>query len=53
LNKLDTTLCDITKSDLDKFEKEIKKIVKKPKYICKKCLRVSSKKEYLCKSSKL
>jgi hypothetical protein len=47
------SLCDFTKSDLAKYEKKLKKLVKKPKYICKKCLRVSSDKDFLCKPNKI
>ena len=47
------SLCDFTKSDLDKFNKELRLLVKKPKYICKKCFRACSEKEYLCKPTKL
>lgn len=47
------TLCDFTKNDFDKYEKEIKNIIKKPKHFCKKCIRVSSDKSYLCKPTKI
>ena len=47
------TLCDFTKHDLDKYGKEIKKMIKKPKHLCKRCLRVSSDKNYLCKPTKI
>lgn len=47
------TLCDFNKTDLDKYQKEIKKMIKKPKHLCKKCLRVSFDKNYLCKPSKI
>ena len=47
------TFCDFTKNDIDKFEKNIKKMIKDPKYLCKKCLRVSSDKNYLCKPKKI
>lgn len=51
--KLKKTICEFTKSDLDKYEKDIRKLVKEPKFICKKCLRVSSKNDFLCKPSKI
>ena len=47
------TLCEFTKNDLDNYENKIKKMIKKPKHMCKKCLRVSSDKNYLCKPSKI
>ncbi|MBZ4683524.1 MAG: hypothetical protein PWP46_1520 [Fusobacteriaceae bacterium] len=33
--------------------KIIAELSNKPKFICKKCLRVSNKKEYLCKPEKI
>jgi hypothetical protein len=50
---IDKTLCEFNKSDHEKYDKEIRKLVKKPKYICKKCLRAVSEKEYLCKPIKI
>jgi len=50
---INKTLCDFTKNDLDKFNKELRLLVRKPKYICKKCFRACSEKELLCKPNKL
>jgi hypothetical protein len=47
------TLCDFTKSDREKYLHEMKDIIVNPKYICKKCLRASSDKTYLCKPDKI
>ena len=47
------TLCDFSKSDFEKHPKEFMKVIKNPKYICKKCLRASSDKDLLCKPSKM
>lgn len=43
-------LCDIKKTDFDKYKNELVTIVNNPKYICKKCLRVANSKKYLCKA---
>jgi hypothetical protein len=53
MKNINKTLCDFSKSDIEKFDKEIRLLVKKPKFICKKCLRASSEKKYLCKPTKL
>ncbi len=46
-------LCDLNKKDIEeKFEK-IVKLISKPQFICKKCARVSKKKEYLCSPKEL
>ena len=45
LTKIKDTLCDLSSSDLKKYEKEIIKEVTSPKYICKKCVRVSNSKD--------
>lgn len=47
------TLCEFNKTDFEKYDKEIRKLAKKPKYLCKKCFRASSEKEYLCKPTKI
>lgn len=46
-------ICKIKSIELESSFKEVRKIVKKPKYICSKCLRVSKKKEYVCKPLEL
>lgn len=53
MKNINKTLCDYTKSDFDKLEKELKKIVMSPNYICKKCFRASAEKDLLCKPKKL
>ena len=51
--KIKKTLCDLSKKEIKEFDKELKKIVKDPKYICEKCVRVSSEKDLLCKPQKI
>lgn len=46
-------LCDLRKAPFDSIKDDIIKIVSKPTYICKKCLRVASDKKYLCKGETL
>lgn len=46
-------LCELKKSDIQKHEKKILKIVSNPLYICMKCARVASEKEYLCDAQKI
>jgi len=53
MKNITKTLCDFTKSDFEKYQKEIKIIVSHPKFICKKCLRASSEKDFLCKPKKI
>ncbi len=45
-------LCDFSKSDIEKHKKKLKKMIVDPKYICKKCFRACSNKDYLCKPLK-
>lgn len=48
------TLCKRVKEDyLKENLKEYIKMVKEPKYICKKCGRVAEKEETLCKPKKM
>ena len=46
-------LCGIKKADYDSLQKEIFNIVKKPSYICSKCLRVANDKKHLCKGKEI
>jgi hypothetical protein len=46
-------LCKYKKDELKKEISQVVEFVKKPKYICKKCLRVSSESKMLCKSEKI
>lgn len=48
-----TPLCELKKSDIQKHEKKILKIVTNPVYFCIKCARVASEKEYLCDAQKI
>lgn len=47
------TMCKIKPTHLDEIEDEFLKQVSKPKYYCRKCLRVATKKSNLCKPKKL
>ena len=47
------TLCDWSAKDIDKNYDELKNLVRKPKFICEKCARVSNKKKYLCDFKRL
>ena len=51
--KIKKSLCDLTKKEIKEFEKELKSIVTNPKYMCEKCVRVSSEKKLLCKPQKI
>lgn len=46
-------LCDLSKKDIKENIDNIIKIISKPKYICEKCVRVSSEKKYLCSPVKI
>lgn len=50
---IDKTFCDFSKKDIEKYDQDIRKLLGEPKYFCKKCLRASAKKNYLCKPEKL
>jgi len=41
-------LCGVKKSVFNLHKEEIVNITKKPRFICKKCMRVSNEKKYLC-----
>ena len=54
LNKKKSSLinkkfCDFNKKELKQHEEGIINLISNPKYYCKKCIRVSSKKDFLCK----
>jgi hypothetical protein len=51
--KIKKTLCDLSKKEIKDFEKELAVIVMNPKYMCEKCVRVSSEKKLLCKPHKI
>ena len=51
--KIKKTFCDFNSNDIKKWEQEILKVVRSPKYICKKCVRVSSTKDLLCKPHRI
>ncbi len=50
---MNKTFCDFTKSEIDLYCKEIRLLVSSPKYMCNKCVRVSSQKDFLCKPKKI
>ena len=47
------TMCKIKPKNLNELEDEFLRQVSKPKYYCRKCLRVATKKSNLCKPKKL
>jgi hypothetical protein len=49
LGKKDDKLCDWKKDDIKKNFEALRKIVSRPKYVCKKCARVSAKSDHICK----
>lgn len=51
--KIKKNLCDLNKKEIKELKKEILKIVKDPKYICEKCVRVSTQKKFLCSPQKI
>jgi len=53
MSKLKKKMCKLADDGLKKKEKEILEQVIHPKYICKKCLRVSSDEDLLCSPKKL
>ena len=46
-------MCKVDRKLIDEFPEEFFAVVNKPKYICKKCLRVACDKTYLCDPAKL
>ncbi len=52
-NNIVTKMCHLKKSTLKDHFEEIVNLVAKPKYICKKCFRVSNDKDLLCKPKKM
>jgi hypothetical protein len=46
-------LCGIKKDGFQAYEDAIINIVKNPRFICKKCLRVANDKKHLCKPSSI
>ena len=43
------SFCDFSKEELKQHKEGIITLISNPKYYCKKCVRVSSKKDFLCK----
>lgn len=50
---MNKSLCDFTKSEMETNHKMLKKLTKNPTYICKKCFRATSDKDFLCKPNKI
>ena len=48
MNKINKTLCKVSKEGIKGDLDRLIEIVKKPKFICEKCARVSKRKKYLC-----
>jgi len=51
--KITKTLCCLERDKIEDNIEDIAEIIAKPKYICRKCARVASKKKFLCKPMKL
>jgi hypothetical protein len=51
--KLRKTLCSLGRKQIEENIGDLSEIICNPKFICCKCARVSNKKKYLCKPSKL
>lgn len=47
------SLCKWKKKDIDKDLHSLMRIVEKPKFICKDCLRAAQDKNFLCKPTKI
>jgi hypothetical protein len=47
------TLCDWSKKDLEKHADELAKIVRDPRFYCRKCARSAHSSKVLCKPRKL
>ncbi len=48
-----STLCKVRPSEMEALQPKLRKLLKKPKYMCRKCLRAAKKKGVLCKPEKL
>jgi hypothetical protein len=53
MSKIPKELCKLSKKQLESLDDTIRDEVASPKYICRKCVRVSSTKKLLCKATKL
>jgi hypothetical protein len=47
------TLCDWSKSEIEKRVEELLELVKEPAFYCRKCARVANNPKVLCKAAKL
>lgn len=47
------TLCKWDKDEIKNSLKELKKIVREPRFVCRKCARAASEEGYLCKPEPL
>jgi hypothetical protein len=47
------TLCDWSKSDIEKKLQELREIVRNPRFYCRRCARVAHPAKVLCKPAKL
>jgi len=52
-NNIVVKMCHLKKSTLKDHFDDVVKLVEDPKYICKKCFRVSNDKNVLCKPKKM
>ena len=51
--KIRKTLCRLDRDEIANHIADLAEMVSNAKYICRKCARVSPKKKYLCKPTKL
>jgi len=51
--KITKTLCSLGRDEIKENMAKITEIVSHPKFICRKCARVSQKKKHLCKPVKI
>lgn len=47
------TLCDWSKRDIEKKADKLYELVRDPKFICRKCARVASQYQVLCKPKRM
>jgi hypothetical protein len=51
--KKKTTFCDLSKDDIKEQLDELILLTRRPRYICRKCARVSNTEDHLCKPTEM